>query len=693
MRVKGICQFYLLAMIFVFLLFDVYVYPQKIWEKLDGPDGSYITAIESKGDTILAATRYKQIYYSTNNGDTWQQSGTIFQSEINGLAFTNDGGILASAYGGIFKSMDLKTWTKISTAYSFRGIAAANDGNIYSGTSDGKILVSTDNGSRWHVGLQSPIGEIVNIVATENFVYFSGWNYIAYHPLSSPLNEWGFKYFEGNYFKMTVSSTGLMYVYSGNGRNFYVSFDEGSTWRRTSTGAVSGYYLSSSGNRVFVSGDEKLWYSDDFGATWTQNLLWYLSTTAPGRIREGKFYTYMGTQGSGILRSSDNGDTWELSSRGLTGAYIEKFTQDKKKNYYIDIWWGGIVKSSDKGRTWVKADSGLNSQGISDIITFGENNVMAADINEIFLSTNNGESWTKINSLGYTQVTRLYKDHLERIYLVTYNNGIFRTDNAGFTWTKIFDNGNFGGFAIDKSGQLYAGSTGGNLFFKKNDSSPWITIYSGGGISNVTITATDYIYIVDKDTGIVRSTDGGSNWEVMNQMVTGNSYATSVLCADKNNQLYSVINNNEILFSPDGGYEWTNISANLQVSRVSGIWLNHGGELLVGTDAGLWKKSSGTISSTTENQIISTFNLYQNYPNPFNSSTVIKYSIPDGIAGYVSLKIYDSLGREITELVNGYISPGEYENYFDAGKLSSGVYYYSLTAGQNTVTKKLLLIK
>ena len=85
------------------------------------------------------------------------------------------------------------------------------------------------------------------------------------------------------------------------------------------------------------------------------------------------------------------------------------------------------------------------------------------------------------------------------------------------------------------------------------------------------------------------------------------------------------------------------------------------------------------------------FALNQNYPNPFNPSTVIKFSVPK--TGKVSLKVYDLLGREVSTLVDGRLVAGQHEAEFNATGMSSGVYYYRLTAGEKAQTKKMLLIK
>ncbi len=92
------------------------------------------------------------------------------------------------------------------------------------------------------------------------------------------------------------------------------------------------------------------------------------------------------------------------------------------------------------------------------------------------------------------------------------------------------------------------------------------------------------------------------------------------------------------------------------------------------------------------------FSLEQNYPNPFNPSTTIHYTIPDvtlsGVEGsLVQLKVYDVLGNEIATLVNEEKPAGNYEIDFNASKLSSGVYFYTLKVGSFVETKKMILLQ
>ncbi|MCX6164547.1 MAG: T9SS type A sorting domain-containing protein [Ignavibacteriae bacterium] len=85
------------------------------------------------------------------------------------------------------------------------------------------------------------------------------------------------------------------------------------------------------------------------------------------------------------------------------------------------------------------------------------------------------------------------------------------------------------------------------------------------------------------------------------------------------------------------------------------------------------------------------FVLSQNYPNPFNPVTKINFSIPK--SELVTIKIYDILGKEVEVITNKVFSAGTYSIDYYGSKLSSGVYFYKLTSGDFSSTKKMMLIK
>ncbi|MFA5404450.1 MAG: M14 family zinc carboxypeptidase [Ignavibacteria bacterium] len=125
---------------------------------------------------------------------------------------------------------------------------------------------------------------------------------------------------------------------------------------------------------------------------------------------------------------------------------------------------------------------------------------------------------------------------------------------------------------------------------------------------------------------------------------------------------------------------------------ISGVYVKYDSTTLLNIK--LRPFATGIIESETP----VTFSLSQNYPNPFNPTTNIKYSIPENGEwktgnGLVTLKVFNILGKEVVTLVNQKQSAGDYEIKFDGKNLSSGIYFYKLTAGDYSDVKSMILIK
>ena len=98
-----------------------------------------------------------------------------------------------------------------------------------------------------------------------------------------------------------------------------------------------------------------------------------------------------------------------------------------------------------------------------------------------------------------------------------------------------------------------------------------------------------------------------------------------------------------------------------------------------------------SVDNNTNQITLGRFELNQNYPNPFNPSTMISFSLPS--KSFVSLKVFDFMGREVATLVSEQMLGGAYSRQWNAAKMSSGIYFYRLRAGSLIKTKKLILLK
>lgn len=195
---------------------------------------------------------------------------------------------------------------------------------------------------------------------------------------------------------------------------------------------------------------------------------------------------------------------------------------------------------------------------------------------------------------------------------------------------------------------------------------------------------------------IARTTNAGVNWTIINTG-GGTGYCTIKWIENTNTCYLSAQTTGGVRKSTNGGLNWTAMTV------PAGTTLTHmefkkSGTVVYGygvsnTTGAVIKLVDNVTEVTAVNSLIpDAFKLGQNYPNPFNPTTTINFSIPS--ASEVSLKVYDALGKEVAVLVNEFKTAGNYSYDFTAASsLTSGVYYYRMTAGNYSDTKKLLLVK
>ncbi len=249
------------------------------------------------------------------------------------------------------------------------------------------------------------------------------------------------------------------------------------------------------------------------------------------------------------------------------------------------------------------------------------------------------------------------------------------------------------GIAFDTTGILYGITSGGELnTIDLINGSTTFVVTGQGSYSGITFNPVtnklwassrsfvppnkDAIFTVDLSTG---------DTTIIGH--TGLNKLTNDIVFDENQNLYGVV----------GAASEINDFISIDVSNGLGAVV---GSIGFKNILGLAFEETGVTSVEGDvNRTIPTeFSLEQNYPNPFNPTTTIKYQIPDLPAGrqglsFVTLKVYDVLGNEITILVNGEKPAGRYEVVFDATNLSSGVYFYRLQADAFVETKKMVLLK
>jgi hypothetical protein len=211
-----------------------------------------------------------------------------------------------------------------------------------------------------------------------------------------------------------------------------------------------------------------------------------------------------------------------------------------------------------------------------------------------------------------------------------------------------------------------------------------------------------------------QSSDGGVNWSADRRLTNGTFSAVNVSTAATGQDIHFVWEEQvgagkEIFYkrSTNWGADWSdstcvtpeggsgfgyNASVTVSGNIVHTVWRDTRNS---NTNMLYYRQNpnNGNPTSVTNinSELPKEFSLSQNYPNPFNPNTHIGFRIAD--FGFVSLKVYDIMGKETAVLVNENLSAGEYTVNFDGSGLASGMYFYKLTSGEFTDTKKLILNK
>ena len=456
----------------------------------------------------------------------------------------------------------------------------------------------------------------------------------------------------------------------------------------------------------------------------------------------------------GYSYSTDGGVTWSVSQL-LDSTVFPDFPRnsdpvvavDTAGNFYIAVITVGqnlalaIYKSTDGGVTFpistiVANDGTEDKEWLETDFTPGSpyyNNLYISWTRfsgnsgiKLTRSTNSGSNWSNAVAIADPSSPGQGSDlaiGLDGEIYVTWVGGTATQDYI------YFDKSTDGGLSFGTDRVIQQGLTPTIPITSSGVTFPSIDTDVSGGANN------GNIYLVwcdgrngDADIFLTRSTNKGADWSsplrVNNDPVSNgkmqcwpwlavsDSGNIAVIFYDTRNTSANNIVEAYLALSTDGGLSFTNtplsdvpsptIQPNSDIRFGDYIGIDYyGGKIVpVWTDerTGGFNMEcytavvDGTVGVSHINNLIpDEFVLSQNYPNPFNPETKIAYSIP--VKGHVSLKIYNSIGKEVASLVNRSQNSGNYEVRFDGASLNSGVYFYKIQVNDFVQTKKMILLK
>lgn len=547
------------------------------------------------------------------------------------------------------------------------------------------------------------------------------------------------------------------FVTNNNNGNVYKTTNGGSTWSEISIGSEPQYGSAVSGNDVFSVGrsgttSKSVDTGDSFtlltdAVTFTQIRHIHFFDNLNGLASAGSSTT---ADSLGFLmKTTDGGLSWADIGYNFKHL-VYSFTTPSTNVWFVGRGRNAIFKTTDAGATFVEQTQPVTSltAHFYDIDFIDENVGYAfSGGGEIIKTTNGGTDWVTANTPFGT--TTIYAGHVfsaDKVIAVGGSAKAFMTTDGGANWSAVpvgipgnfftveFFNDNIGVIAGYNSPNPVASKT-------TDGGATWTPLsfpaeFDGNSLWAVGFKDANVFWLAGINGTIHYTMDGGDTW-TQGKIITGNAfYCYSVV----GNDIWLSGGNGTILkgFSdPTIPVELASFTALVSGKNVQLIWRtatelnNRGFEVERKFEGENWINigfvpGKGTITEpsvytfadlSVEKPRVSyrlkqvdfngtfeyskvieldlgvpnKFELAQNYPNPFNPATSIKYSLAS--KSYVELKIYDILGKEVASLVNEIQDAGNYEVNFNAGSLSSGVYFYELSAGSFNAKKKMMLIK
>ncbi len=418
--------------------------------------------------------------------------------------------------------------------------------------------------------------------------------------------------------------------------------------------------------------------------------------------------------GGGLAYSPDFGDSWKLITPMPNSTF---YTMDIVNDTIYAAGYGGLVaKSVDDGNTWNATYASVNKHcpSIQDLFFLNSKVGFAARSNRMLTkTTDGGKSWSLILKDTSWVITTNYS-----VFFLNENLGFvagkfgsgtsafYKTTDGGITWSQQI--GTFGDYLkavyfLDENHGVIGGKKM-TLAYTENGGTTWTNANVNNLPSSYSTADINKIKFLDNQFGLaagdalLKTTDAGKDWDYIAIPLLKHEIKSMVM-VDKNT--WYVLGSLFVFNTTDGGQTWNDVTNKDDFSAyaVYDAGIDSKGKLWLSANSSqMYVSANPVFVKEDKNVTVNSYFLEQNFPNPFGSgvssgreTTNIRFGLRK--AGHVTLKIYDSLGRNSFILINKFLNLGVYNVNFTAKGLSSGVYFYSLKVNNHSITKKMLLIK
>lgn len=697
------------------------------WQYLDGSVTVHMNDIDFfDADTGYAVGASGTMIKTTNGGTTWSNVTNPVTVAINTIFIQSPNNVFMATASGtsprVNRSTDYgATWVEITPG----GLTQTVWDIFFISQTHG--WVATQNGGRVYRTTDSG----------------TTWAETQVDPLIVP-----------NTVKFKDTQTG--FVTNNNNGNVYKSTDGGATWAPIAATTVRQNGFDFNGSTIWTAGNAgTMTKSTDDGTNYTE-LHSAVTTQQIRKIHFFNDLFGVAAGGSTstslnigeVSKTTNGGTTWEVLPFNF-GRIVYAFAAPTENIWYAATGVNKIFKTTDGGVTWVEQTSPLPGTTALWSMAFADVNTgyIGGASGSLIKTTDGGTTWTQITNSGFPSNQTIFDIGLQPDGSVTIVGGsatAIKSTDGGTTWTPMFVGAAGTYFAIKYKDQNigFIGAGSKNLARTTDGGATWVLcnlpdqIASSASFWSFGFGFPNYVWTGAVGGEVLYSADGGVNWVVAKPLSSSTVYDMAVVGNDLwlsgNNGLlvkgfsdpsipveltaFSAANlNGTVVLNWSTATETNNSGFEIERKSAKSNWKNIGfitgngtttepqaysfGDKSPAAGVSYYRLKQidfdGTFEYSREIEVSvgipTVFAVEQNYPNPFNPSTVINYQIPT--SEFVSLKIFNVIGKEVATLINKVQPAGEYSITFDADNLPSGLYLYRLEAGKYSKTMKMMLIK
>ncbi|HEY9166404.1 MAG TPA: YCF48-related protein [Candidatus Kryptonia bacterium] len=657
------------------------------------------------------------IMRSTDAGLTWTTIGSGVPNYLYAVYFADaNNGWICGQDGVVLRTTDHgATWGVTQTgAGSLWDICFWGTSTGWACGDNGMIIKTTDGGTSWdskNSGTTEWLTSICFTSATEGYIAGAGGTILK---TVNGGSIWGSKTTNTTNDLHTIFEVGSVMYSFGLSGTVIKSNDGGSTWPSASSGLLGDirYACAVDANNMWVVGQGNVVSkTTDGGATWNSKNPWIGGNPDNGPTITGDFYcAYFSSSTTGIVcgsngviyRTTDDGATWTSRSISFTGKDAVDITfSDSQRGFFLvnpnDATSNSLFRTTDGGASWSEV-SNTNPVNFVRIFSGGSGIRYAGDTRGLETTTDYGATWA--SNGGSAPAGSSYPKFEFANTSVGWSGSFtspfsYKTTDGGKNWTTVTRPyvDVIGGYSVPDANTIWIAewSDGVNIILSTDGGATWANPAGSVSGNRTCVFAFDAskAWVGSSNGKIYKTTNGAGSFTEVDPMMGGNAVSDVKFLTADTGFVVGAAGNFSVTY--DGGASWTPGNNGTDWTKI-GV-ASHRDILFVGKLGtvlqGMYGPATGvSISGKTNPEA---FALSQNFPNPFNPSTAISFDIPS--KSFVTLKIFDLLGREVATIVSEEMTPGHYQRMWDASRMPSGIYFCRLQSGSFTETRKLVVLK